>query len=114
MMSKIDIGDDGVTVTASDGNVFADLGLPDADELQAEALLAIEVYRILKRRKLSRRQAAKLLELASADVNALMNMRFSGFSIGRLAGLLNKLNRDVEIVIKRRSRPGRFTVRRAA
>ncbi len=102
------------TVTASSGNVFADLGFDDADELQAEALLTIEIYRILKRRKLSQRQAAKLLGLAPADVNALMNMRFSGFSIRRLAGLLNKLNCDVEIVIRRRSRPGRFTVRRAA
>ena len=102
------------TVTASSGNVFTDLGFDDADELQAEALLTIEIYRILKRRKLSQRQAAKLLGLAPADVNSLVNMRFSGFSIRRLAGILNKLNRDVEIVIRRRSRPGRFTVRRAA
>ncbi len=113
-MTGKDARDKDETVTASSGHVFADLGFDDADELQAEALLTIEIYRILKRRKLSQRQAAKLLGLAPADVNALMNMRFSGFSIRRLAGLLNKLNRDVDIVIKRRSRPGRFTVRRAA
>ena len=105
-----------VTFTRSTGNVFADLGQENADELQVEALLTIEIYRIIKQRKLSQRQAAKLLGLAPADVNALMNMRYTGFSIRRLAGVLNKLGRDVEIVVKRRpkSQTGRFTVRRAA
>ena len=82
-----------VTFTRSTGNVFADLGQENADELQVEALLTLELNRIIK-----------------------MNMRYTGFSIRRLAGVLNKLGRDVEIVVKRRpkSQTGRFTVRRAA
>ena len=108
--------DQPTTITRGSGNVYADLGFENAEELQAEALLTIEIYRTIKQRKLGQRQAAKLLGLAPADVNGLMNMRFGGFSIRRLVGILNKLNHDVEIVVKRprKSRAGRLTVRRAA
>jgi len=104
-------------VERGSGNVFADLGFENADELQAEALLAHEINSILKRRRLSQRAAAGLLGLAPADVNALMNGRTSGFSIRRLAILLTKLDRDVEIVVRpkppRARRPARLNVRAA-
>ena len=103
-------------VTRGSGNVFADLGFDNADEMQAEAVLAYQIFKILKRRRLSQRAAAALLGVAPADVNALMNGRHTGFSIRRLAHLLTRLGRDVEIVVRRtpRSRPrGQIHVRAA-
>lgn len=97
-------GDRDGVATRGSGNVFEDLALDNAAELQAETLVTLEICKILKRRKLSQRQAAKLLDLAPADVNGLVNMRHAGFSLRRLMSILNKLDRDVEIVIKRRPR----------
>ena len=91
-------------ITRGSGNVFKDLGFENADELQAEAILAYEIHTILKRRKLSQRQAAKLLGLDQADVNKLVNGRYTGFSLRRLVNLSNKLDRDVELVVKKRPR----------
>lgn len=95
---------DKVKVTRGSGNVFKDLDFEDSDELQAEAPLAHQIYTILKRRKLSQRAAAKLLGIAPADVNKLMNGNHAGFSIRRLAVLLTRLGRDVEIIVKRAPR----------
>ncbi len=103
-------------ITRGSGNVFKDLGFENADELQAEAVLAHEICTIIKQRKLSQRQAAKLLGLDQADVSKLVNGRYTGFSLRRLVNLLNKLDRDVELIVKKRPR-GRshavFSVRAA-
>ena len=96
-----------IDVTEGSGNVFEDLGFEDAEELQAKAELTRQIYNILKRRKLSQRAAAKLLGLAQPDVSALVNGRFTGFSLERLIALLNRLDRDVEIVVKSRPRSRR-------
>ncbi len=95
---------DKVKVTRGSDDVFKDLDFEDSDELQAEALLAHQIHTILKRRKLSQRAAAKLLGIAPADVNKLMNGNHAGFSIRRLAVLLTRLGRDVEIIVKRARR----------
>ncbi len=91
-------------ITRGSGNVFQDLDFENAEELQAETVLAHEIYTIIKGRKLSQRQAAKLLGLDQADVSKLMNGRYTGFSLRRLVALLNKLDRDVELVVKKRPR----------
>jgi predicted XRE-type DNA-binding protein len=93
-----------IEVTEGSGNVFEDLGFEDADELQAKAELTRQLHGILKRRRLSQRAAAKLLGIAQPDVCALLNGRHTGFSLTRLMTLLNRLDRDVEIVIRRRPR----------
>ena len=105
-----------VSVTTGSENVFEDLGFENADEMMAEALLSHQIYKILKRRKLSQRQAAQLLGIAEPDVNKLMNGKFTGFSIRRLSQILNRLGRDVEIVVKRPTKRGaarKLTVRAA-
>jgi len=96
-------------------NVFKDLGFESADELQAEAVLAHEIYSIVRQRKLTQRAAAQVLDLDQADVNKLMQGSYTGFSLRRLVRLLNRLDRDVELVVKQRpkSREAVFTVRAA-
>ncbi len=81
------------------GNIFADLGLENADELFARAQIGVEVLKILKERKLKQREIAALLGIQQAEVSHLMNGRFSRFSEGKLLAFLKKLNRQVTLVI---------------
>ena len=90
-------------VTESSGNVFADLELANSKEMLAKAELARQVYLIIKRRGLTQTAAAGLLRLKQPDVSLLMRGRLSRFSTDRLIQILNVLDRDVEIVIKRKS-----------
>ncbi len=83
----------------SSGNVFADLGLDDADELYLRAALGAQVMGILQERGYSQKEAAKLLGIKQPDVSALMNAKFHRFSQERLISFLNKLDRKVTIQI---------------
>jgi len=90
-------------VMESRGNVFEDLGFSNSKELLAKAELARQVYLIIKRRRLTQNEAAELLGLRQPDISLLMRGRLSSFSTDRLIQLLNRLDRDVEIVVKRAS-----------
>ena len=91
-------------VEEGSGNVFADLGLPDAEELLSKAALMLRIGEIIKGRNLTQAQAAQILGASQPVVSNLLNGRISGFSLERLVRFLNALDRDVEIVVKRRSR----------
>ena len=84
----------------SSGNVFADLGLPDADEMLAKAELAIKIADILRQRHLTQIQAAAILGVDQPKVSALIRGRLSGFSVERLLRFLLLLGADVSIMIK--------------
>jgi predicted XRE-type DNA-binding protein len=90
-------------VTESSGNVFKDLGFINSKELLAKAELARQVYLIIKKRGLTQTAAASLLGMKQPDVSLLMRGRLSRFSTDRLIQMLNVLDRDVEIVVKRKS-----------
>lgn len=86
----------------SSGNVFADLGLDDAEELYTRAALGVQVLKILSARGLSQREAAELLDVKQPEVSAIMRAKFRKFSQERLIGFLNKLNQKVTIQVSRR------------
>lgn len=86
-------------ITPSSGNVFADLGLENADELKAKADLAFEIVRILDERNLNQTQAAAVLEVDQPKVSALRRGRLDGFSMERLYRFLGLLGKRVEIVV---------------
>lgn len=88
------------------GNVFADLELPDAEDMLVKADLAIEINKLIKAKKLNQTQAAKLLDIDQPKISALNRGRLSGFSIERLFRFLNILDSDITIKItpKKRSR----------
>lgn len=88
-----------IEVAESSGNVFADLGLPEAEETHAKAEVASRICEIIVERKLSQTRAAVLLGVDQPKVSALMHGRLEGFSSDRLFAFLNALDRDVEIVI---------------
>lgn len=91
-----------ITFKESSGNVFADMGLDDADELLTRAKLGHSVRMILEKKKLKQREIGKLLEIKQPEVSNLMNGRYTLFSQERLIGFLNKLDRKVTVQVSRR------------
>jgi len=87
-------------ITKSSGNVFADIGLPNPEKHLAKVELAYQINNIIKNRDLKQVQAAKILGIDQPKVSALSCGHLDDFSIERLIGFLNKLDRDVEIVVK--------------
>lgn len=89
------------------GNVFADLNLPDAEERQTKLRLAYALNTVIDAQRLTQDEAAKRLGLNQPKVSALRNYKLEGFSVERLMTLLNALDRDIEIVIRKKpkSRP---------
>jgi predicted XRE-type DNA-binding protein len=93
------------SVTRSSGNIFADLGLPNADEHMLKAQVVVFIGRVIKDRHLTQRAAAAEMGIAQPDVSNLLRGRFEGFSLERLLGFALALGSDVEIKVKR-SVPG--------
>ena len=95
---------DEIKVEKSSGNIFADLGLPDAKDMYVKALLAMKIGDIIKRRKLKQTEAAEILGVSQARVSALHSgHKIKDFSIDTLMGFLTKLDQDVQIVVKRKA-----------
>ncbi len=83
----------------SSGNVFADLNLPDADELLLKAELGFAVFQIIEERKLTQAEAANILGVKQPEISRLKNGKFNHYSVERLLTFLTLLNRDIEIRI---------------
>ena len=81
------------------GNVYADLGLEDADELSIRSQIGFLVFTILKDRKLKQREIARVLGIAQPDVSHLMNGHFSRFTTDKLLDFLKRLNQKVTIQV---------------
>lgn len=90
-----------IEVTPSSGNVFADLGLPDAEELYAKSLLSILIARTIRDRGLTQSEAAALLGTTQPKISELVRGRLSGFSIERLFRYLNALGMNVRIRVSK-------------
>lgn len=88
-----------VEIVVGSGNVFADLGLPDAEELFAKANLVSEIDRTIQARRLTQATAAKLMGIDQPKVSKLLRGDLRGFSTHRIMEFLTRLGRDVEIVI---------------
>ena len=91
-----------VKVTRGSGNVFADLGFENAEEVQAKANLVRTLQNIIENRKLSIRAASKIIKIDNSDLSQLLRGRTRGYSIERLFRFLLTLDRDIEIRIKKR------------
>ncbi len=89
-------------VTKGSGNVFRDLGLPDADILQAKSDLVHEIATIIERRGLSQIEAARILGVSQPKISALLHGHLSGFSLERITRFLNALDCGVEIRVHRK------------
>jgi predicted XRE-type DNA-binding protein len=91
-------------VTASSGNVFADLGFENPEEYLLKAKLVREIGGIIKRRKLTQTRAATMLGLKQPDVSALVTGRVGKFSIDRLVRCLDRMDYKVDVVVRHQPR----------
>ena len=87
-------------MTKGSGNVFRDLGLRDADLLQAKADLAHQISLLIEERGLTQIQAADVLGVTQPKISALLHGRLDGFSMDRLVRFLNALDQDVKISVR--------------
>ena len=94
-------------ITRSSENVFADLKIANAEEKQAKVRLAAAINQIIEDQQLSQNAAARQLKINQPKISALSNYRLEGFSVERLMNFLTALDRDVEIVIRRKRRSGK-------
>jgi predicted XRE-type DNA-binding protein len=99
-------------IEVGSGNVFADLGVPNADQALAKAELARRLCAVIAEKKLTQARAAAVLGIDQPKISALMRGKLDGFSTDRLFRLLNAVGQDVEIMVRpsRRAR-GRGSTR---
>lgn len=95
----------GIKVEPSSGNVFADLGLPNADKLKIKSGLVIEITRAVQRLGLTQHEGAKRMGITQPKVSDMMRGDFSNLSQRKLMDCLNRLGYDIEIKVKPASKP---------
>lgn len=99
-------------VEVGSGNIFADLGLPDAEDMLLKSRIVVELHRLIKDRKLTQTAAAKRIGIGQPDLSNVLRGRFRGYSAERLMRMLTAFDQDVEIRVKPRTaknRRGRIT-----
>ncbi len=92
-------------IEASSGNVYADVDVYDAEQMQLKAQLALVISEILQRKGLTQQQAAQVLGMTQPKLSNLLRGQFRGISEAKMLECLVKLGRDVEIVVGEESRP---------
>ncbi len=86
------------------GNVFADLGFENPEEELAKSELTAQISNIIKKRKLTQTQVAKILGVDQPRISSLLRGRFDLFSFDMLMHFLKVLGQDVEIIVKPKPR----------
>ena len=89
------------SVTEGSGNVFADIGIKDADAYLAKSVLAIHIRKVIRKRGLTQHEAGLILGISQPKVSAIIKGRLDGFSTERLFRFLNVLGCDVKISVSR-------------
>lgn len=87
-------------------NIFDDIGLPNPEEAMAKAKIALKIYEIIKKKKLTQAKAAKVLKISQPKVSLLLRGYLTDFSLERLLRFLNDLGQNVYISITPASRGG--------
>ncbi len=96
-----------IKVEAGSGNIFADLGLPDAETHFLKAQIVAEIYRLTNQRKLTQVHAGKLMGISQPEVSRMFKGNFREYSVDRLMAFLTAFDRDVEIVVRPRKKSGK-------
>ena len=96
---------EGIEVETSSGNVFADLGLPDAEKLKIKSGLVIEIRKAMQSLGLNQQAAAKRMGIAQPKVSGMMRGDFTNLSERKLMDCLNRLGYDIEIKVRPAAEP---------
>ncbi|MDR0564720.1 MAG: helix-turn-helix domain-containing protein, partial [Azoarcus sp.] len=95
----------GVEFWESSGNVFADLGFPDAEKLMVKSKLVFEIRQAMRRLGLTQTSAAKRMGITQPKLSDMMRGNFSNISERKLMDCLNRLGYDIEIKVKPTAEP---------
>lgn len=98
--------------TKGSGNIFADLGLPNAEEHQLKAVLVVQLKHLIAERGLSQVATAKLVGMKQPDLSKLLRGQLKLVSVEKLLRMLTAFDQDVEITVKphrKRGETGRIT-----
>ncbi|MDD9909267.1 MAG: helix-turn-helix transcriptional regulator [Ahrensia sp.] len=93
-------GGDEFELVRGSGNVFDDIGRPDAELLQLKSLLAAEIIGALDADQLTAKQAGLISGVAPADFSRIRNAKLDRFTVDRLMIILGKLNKKVEFKVQ--------------
>ncbi len=96
---------EGVEVLRGSGNVYADLGLPDADKLRIKTGLVIEIRKAMRHLGLTQQAAAARMGVTQPKVSDMMRGDFTNLSERKLMDCLNRLGYDIEIRVKPAAAP---------
>jgi len=88
-----------IEIEKSSGNVYADLGMADADEMIVKAQLATKIGEIIKGRKWSQQKAAEVLGITQPKLSKMLRGQFRGISEVKMLDCLARLGCDVQIII---------------
>ena len=101
----------GVEVQRGSGNVFADLGLPDAEKLKIKTGLVVEIRKGMRALRLTQQEAAKRMGIPQPKVSSMMRGDFTNLSERKLMDCLNRLGYDIEIKVRPAAEPiGHLTI----
>jgi predicted XRE-type DNA-binding protein len=98
-------GIEGIEVEMGSGNVFADLGLPDADKLKIKSGLVIEITKAMRKLGLTQKAAAERMGIPQPKVSAMLRGDFTNLSERKLMDCLNRLGYDIEIKVRPAAEP---------
>ncbi len=93
-----------IKIEEGSGNVYADLTVPDAEAMYVKARLASKIGEIIRHRHLTQQQAAEVLGISQPKLSGLLRGQFRGISEAKMIECLNRLGRDVEIVVRKAPR----------
>jgi predicted XRE-type DNA-binding protein len=96
---------EGIAVETGSGNVFADLGLPDAEKLKIKSGLVIEITRAVRQLGLTQEEAGRRMGIPQPKVSALLRGDFANLSERKLMDCLNRLGYDIAIQVKPAAEP---------
>ena len=96
---------DGIEVEMGSGNVFADLGLRDAEKLKIKSGLVIEITKAVRKLGLTQDEAARRMGITQPKVSGMLRGDFSNLSERKLMDCLNRLGYDIEIKVRPAAKP---------
>ena len=93
-----------IDIEKGSANVYEDLGLPDAAEMEVKAILAAKIGEIINHRHLTQIHAAEVLGMPQPKLSGMLRGKFRGISEAKMLECMNRLGRDVEIIVRKSSR----------
>ena len=95
-------------IEKSSGNIFADIGFANYQEMLVKANLALKISEIITQRRMTQMEAALVLGIPQPKLSKLLRGQFHGVSETKMLECLNKLGRDIQIVIRKANRDKRI------